>query len=126
MMLDDDALDRALFALPLEEPPADLRASILTATVYRPVPAFATWEAVLLGVAAAVTVWLLVLLTMGGGSLFVHTATAIFTGATHLLSNVSVLAWLGAGAATAWWLSLFTGSQPFTLASQRSESRSSR
>ena len=36
----DDALDRALFALPLEEPPADLRASILTATVYRPAPAF--------------------------------------------------------------------------------------
>ena len=34
----DDALDRALFALPLEEPPAGLRASILLATAYRPAP----------------------------------------------------------------------------------------
>ena len=29
-----DDLDRALFALPLEEPPAGLRASILRATVF--------------------------------------------------------------------------------------------
>ena len=36
----DDELDRALFALPLEEPPADLRARILAATVCGSAPAF--------------------------------------------------------------------------------------
>ena len=34
----DDDLDRALFALPLEEPPADLHGRILAATVLRPAP----------------------------------------------------------------------------------------
>ena len=31
----DAALDHALFALPLEEPPGDLRARILSATIYQ-------------------------------------------------------------------------------------------
>ncbi len=39
MIDDDDALDRALAALPLEEPPADLHARIMAATVYAPAPA---------------------------------------------------------------------------------------
>jgi hypothetical protein len=123
---DHDALDAALFNLPLEEPPADLRASILATTAYRPQSAFAPWEAVLVGGAAAVILWLIVLLAMGGGPLFVHTFSAIGSGATRALSNVSTLAWLAAGAATAYWLVLFTGSQPFVLASQRSGRRSSR
>ncbi len=40
----DDELDRALFALPLEEPPADLHGRILAATVLRPAPTFRVWE----------------------------------------------------------------------------------
>ena len=119
MYRDDDALDRALFALPLEEPPADLRASILTSTVYRPAPVFSFWEITGLGVMAAVLVWLVALIAMGGGSLFLHTISAIVTTVARPLSNVTTLAWLGAGAATAFWLTFFTGSQPFTLASQR-------
>jgi hypothetical protein len=119
MYRDDDALDRALFALPLEEPPADLRSSILTATVYRPAPAFALWEITALGAMAAVLVWLIALIAMGGGSLFMQTISAIASTAARPLSNVTTLAWVAAGGATAFWLSFFTGSQPFALASQR-------
>jgi len=119
MYRDDDALDRALFALPLEEPPADLRASILTSTVYRPAPVFSFWEITGIGVMAAVFVWLVVLIAMGGGALFLHTISTIVTTVARPLTNVTTLAWLAAGAATAFWLTFFTGSQPFTLASQR-------
>jgi hypothetical protein len=119
MYRDDDALDRALFALPLEEPPADLRASILTSTVYRPAPVFSFWEMTAFGVLAAVLVWLVALIAMGGGTLFVHTISTIVSTVARPLSNVTTLAWLAAGAATAFWLSFFTGSQPFALASQR-------
>lgn len=119
MYRDDDALDRALFALPLEEPPADLRASILTSTVYRPAPVFSIWEITAFGVLAAVLVWLVALIAMGGGSLFLHTISAIVSTVSRPLSSVTTLAWVAAGAATAFWLSFFTGSQPFMLASQR-------
>jgi len=34
----DDELDRALFALPLEEPPADMHQRIMSATVLRAAP----------------------------------------------------------------------------------------
>jgi hypothetical protein len=118
---DDDALDRALFALPLEEPPADLRASILTATIYRPAPAFAWWEIAAFGAMAAVLVWLIALIAMGGGTLFLHTISAIALAVVRPLSNVTTLAWVAAGGATAFWLTFFTGSQPFALASQRVE-----
>ena len=53
MSYDDDDLDRLLFALPLEEPPADLRASILTATAYRAAPVFKPWEVSIIGGVAA-------------------------------------------------------------------------
>jgi hypothetical protein len=119
MYRDDDALDRALFALPLEEPPADLRTSILTATIYRPVPAFAWWEIAALGAMAAVLVWLIALIAMGGGTLFVHTVATIVSTASRPLTNVTTLAWIAAGTATAMWLVFFTGSQPFAPLAQR-------
>jgi len=52
----DDELERALFALPLEEPPAGMHQRILAATIYRiPVaPAFRTWELWMLSLAVAV------------------------------------------------------------------------
>ena len=68
MMYDsDDALERALFALPLEEPPADLRGAILASTAYRPAAPFSVWEVAGLGAVAAITLWLVVLIAMGGG-----------------------------------------------------------
>ncbi|MBV8491051.1 MAG: hypothetical protein JO199_11035 [Candidatus Eremiobacteraeota bacterium] len=126
MYADDDALDRALFALPLEEPPAELRATILTATVYRPAPAFSFWEVAGLGAIAAVVVWLVVLIALGGGTLFAHTLTAIGTTVWRSVAHVSTLAWLATGIATAFWLTFFTGSQPFALAGQRSGRRNGR
>ena len=126
MYRDDDALDQALFALPLEEPPADLRASILTATVYRPAPPFSVWEVTLVGAMAAVLVWLIVLIAMGGASLFVHTLSAIASAFARPLTNVATLAWLAAGTATAFWLTFFTGSQPFAVAARRVQQKAGR
>lgn len=108
----DEALDRALFALPLEEPPADLRAAILTATVYRPAPLFKPWEIMLLGAIAAIATWLLAIVVLGGGTLFVHSLEAIASNAGDALSNYSTLAWIAAGGGAAIWLSIFTGFQP--------------
>jgi hypothetical protein len=129
MKMDDashDPLERALFALPLEEPPAGLRASILMATAYRPSPAFSVLELALLGALGAISVWLVVLLALGGGSLFVHTLSTIGSTASRALSSAATLAWLAAGGATAVWLSVFTGSQPLLAAPYRSEGRAGR
>jgi hypothetical protein len=122
----DDALEAALFALPLEEPPEGLRASILTATVYRPAPAFMPWEIAGIGVVAAIGVWLAVMIAMGGGTLFVHSLGSIGETLAHAFSNGANLAWTAVGIATAVWLTLFTGSQPLALVGQRSERRGSR
>jgi hypothetical protein len=126
MNMDEDALDQALFALPLEEPPAGLRASILLATAYRPSPAFSVLELAVLGAAGAIGIWLFVLLALGGGTLFVHTLETIGSFAARSLSSTTTLAWVAAGGATALWLSLFTGSQPLAVAPHRSGRRASR
>jgi hypothetical protein len=110
----DDALDAALFALPLEEPPADLRAAILTATVYRPTPVFSFRELAFLGLICAVMVWLVVEMIAGGTTLFQHSLQAVGTVLVNTMSNGATLAWIAAGGATAIWLSLFTGFQPRT------------
>ena len=120
-----DELDRAILDLPLEEPPAGLRASILLATAYRPAPAFSFAELAVLGALGAVAVWLVILLVLGGGSLFVQTVSAIASTISRTLSNGAVLAWLAAGGATALWLTLFSG-HPLVLAAHRSERSSSR
>ena len=112
MKYDDDALDRMLFELPLEEPPVDLRAAILTATIYRPAPIFKPWEIVALGAIAAVFVWIIAMIAMGGGTLFFYTLQTIGVTAGKALSNLTTLAWIAAGGATAIWLSIFTGFQP--------------
>ncbi len=77
MNMDDEALERAIFELPLEEPPDGLRASILLMTAYRPAPAFSFLELAAVGSLGAVALWMAVLLVLGGGSLFVHTLATI-------------------------------------------------
>jgi hypothetical protein len=121
-----DELERAILDLPLEEPPQGLRASILLMTAYRPQPAFSFLELAALGTLGAVALWLIVLLVLGGGSLFVHTLATIGSALSRTFSNVAIVAWLAAGGATALWLTLFTGSQPLAAASHRSVSRDSR
>ena len=121
-----DELDQAISALPLEEPPPGLRASILLATAYRPAPAFSMLELALIGTIGAVGLWLIVLLISGGGTLFVQTLTVIGSFLSRALSNPTTVEWLAAGGAAALWLSLFTGFQPVVAASQRSGRRAGR
>jgi hypothetical protein len=115
-----DELERAIMELPLEEPPEGLRASILLATAYRPAPAFAFHELAVIGTLGAVALWLIVLLVSGGGSLFVHTLSTISSVVLRSFSNAAFLSWLAAGAATALWLTLLTGSHPLAALSHRS------
>ena len=124
--MDDERLERLLLELPLEEPPAGLRASILLATAYRPAPAFSVLDLVLLGSLGAFAVWLVVLLVIGGGSLFIATLATIGSAFSRVFSNGGTLAWLAAGGATALWLTLFTGSHPRAPAAHRSGRESSR
>jgi len=124
--MDDSELERALFALPLEELPKGLRSSILLATAYRPAPVFSLLDLAALGAAGAIAIWLVALLVLGGGSLFVHTLGLIGSFASRFFSNATTLAWLAAGGATAIWLSLFTGPQPAGLLSYRSRRRAER
>jgi len=126
MTMDDNELERALFALPLEEPPAGMRASILMSTAYRPAPAFSFLELAALGALGAVALWMVVLLVLGGGTLFIQTLAAIGNVASRVLSNATTLAWLAAGGATALWLTLFTGYQPLGVAPHRSGTRAER
>jgi hypothetical protein len=107
----DDALDAALFALPLEEPPANLRASILAATIYRPAPFFSLGEVLGLGAILAVMLWLVVQMIAGGGPLFVHSLQALGAGTQRVFSNITLLAWIAVGGATAIWLSIVPGFQ---------------
>ena len=53
-----DDLDRALRALPLEEPPPGLHQGIMAATLYRPALPFKQWETWVVGTLCALTIWL--------------------------------------------------------------------
>ncbi len=122
-----DELERAIMELPLEEPPDGLRASILLATAYhRPVPAFSLHEVAVFGTLGAVALWLIVLLVSGGGSLFVHTLSAISSVVLRSFSNVAFVSWLAAGSAAALWLTLLTGSHPIAALSHRSDRQDAR
>jgi len=106
---DFDDLDRALFALPLAEPPPGLRQSILNATVYAPAPAIAApvqlWEIVAAGTAVAIGVWLIFALVVYKG--FAASFDADVVATLRAVLNPSALIWLGAGSAVTAWLTLF-------------------
>lgn len=105
----EEELERALFALPLEEPPAGMHAAILAQTIYRAPAAAARWElAGLLSVAFAVCalVWMI---AAGGGSLFDRTLLAAFAYGERALSSLQTLLWLAIGCATAFAVSLSFG-----------------
>lgn len=93
----DDELERALRALPLEEPPAELRGRVLAAVAAPPQPALRPWELPVLGTVVALAVWLcLVAPTLG--------ALARATG----LISLSTLLWCAIGLSSAWWISHLT------------------
>jgi hypothetical protein len=102
----DDELDRALFALPLEEPPADLHGRILAATVLRPAPTFRTWELWLLAGALALaawfTFWIFTSSPLNGSRL----SEEIEAGLRSLgLFQRATYVWTGIGLSSVWWIS---------------------
>jgi len=102
----EEELERALFALSLEEPPTDLHAAILSRTIYRAPMIAARWElAGLISVAfaACVLLWMIV---AGGGTLFDRTVLSAASYAERALGSMQTLLWLAIGCATAFALSL--------------------
>jgi len=94
----DDDLDRALMALPLEEPPAGLRDAILRATVYAPPVASLAlrgWEIVLVGTLLAVGAWLAFALAQD--QLLSARVTAGLQSLVAALADPTTLGWLAAG-----------------------------
>jgi len=101
----DEELERALFALDLEEPPADLRASILAATIYRtPVPV-KVWEVWALGALCAVLTWALLLVVRGGAGPAVETISAYINQGLVLFLQPQTLVWTALGGCAALWIS---------------------
>jgi hypothetical protein len=103
----DDELERALFALPLEEPPVDLRARILAATVDRPRPAFRGWEIWLLGTAVAFMVWLMFMVGTSVPDIGATISRAISDGIDRVAPAISVscLMWTVLGMSFVVWIS---------------------
>lgn len=99
-----DDLDRLLFALPLEEAPADLRASILASTIYRPPFPIKAWEASLLGVLVAVSVWLGVMIARGGADAFMQTLGVFGTALSNVFLTENTWLWLALGGGIAFIL----------------------
>ncbi|HEY8321004.1 MAG TPA: hypothetical protein VIG46_04325 [Candidatus Baltobacteraceae bacterium] len=113
----DEDLERALFSLELEEPPADLRGRILAATCYRTPVIFKQWELVLLGAGLAVVAWMAFAIVTGGlPSLAGNIQDGIQT-VGKALSNTVTLSWIAAGGAVAVWLSLWAN--PSQLVSRK-------
>lgn len=112
MRFDDDSLDRAILAQQLEEPPADLRASILAATAYRVPPPFTLAEIVAAFCVAGLAVWAAIAAgpVIGGA-----VATAF--------SHVALALWLGVGVGVTITAELFTVSQPVFAAARRAKGR---
>jgi hypothetical protein len=108
MIDDDDALDRALAALPLEDPPARLHARVMAATVYRPRAVFLGWESWMIATLAAVALYL------GWVALRApHFSERIVDGVGRIvdagsLTSLNTLGWLAVGISVAWWLSQLT------------------
>jgi hypothetical protein len=102
----DDELERALFALPLEDPPPDLHARILAATINRPQLTFRAWEVWAVGTLVAFMVWLAFLVATSvpdfGGTI----ARAISYGVDRLADSVSptALLWMALGVSLVIWL----------------------
>lgn len=107
---DDDAIERALAALPLEDAPADLHGRIMLAVTHRPQPAFRPWELWVLGAAFAICAWL-VLALFG----------APFTGGSAVAEAIK--AWpgrvpqlvVGALTPSAWWVAVGVAATYLTL-----------
>jgi hypothetical protein len=101
----DEELERALFALPLEEPPDDLRASILAATVYRPPLPVKPWELWLVGGVLALLAWLLVLIAKGSAAPAFLEFDSYVTQGLSVFAQPATLFWVALGGGAVVWIS---------------------
>ena len=102
----DDELDRALFALPLEQPPPDLHARIMAATALRPGPTFATWEWLLLVVAVSLTIATTAWIFMSAPGSMQTLGNAVMSGMHALgLYSRATYVWFAIGLSSVWWIS---------------------
>ena len=106
----DDELERALFALPLEEPPVDLRARIFAATIDRPRLTFRAWEIGLIGTLLACMVWLTLMIGTSAPNLGETISRAVSAGVDRFVPTLSVssLMWMALGSSFAVWISQLT------------------
>lgn len=104
-----DAIDRALFALPLEEPPKGLRQSILALTVHAPSAAeerIGWWESLALGLGLALAAFLA--WSVVANPAFGAQIVAVLVTFGRVLSEPPMLAALTAGCSAVVWVSLMT------------------
>ncbi len=101
----DDDLEHALFNLPLEETPANLRASILAGTVYRQTLQVKPWEVWLMGGCVAMIAWFLALILRGGPGPVISTLDVVGAAILAVVSQPATLLWIALGGAAAMWLS---------------------
>jgi hypothetical protein len=110
----DDELERALLALPLEEPPVDLRARILAVTIDRPRLTFRAWEIWLLGTLFAFMVWLTFMVGTSVPDLGGAISRAVSEGIDRVVPALSVnaLMWMALGVSFVVWISQLSLPQP--------------
>ncbi len=109
-----DDLDALLFSLPLEEAPADLRGSILAATVYRPAPAFSPIDVGIIGAFAAIMLWFAVYLLTGHGGATLHWLSNAIGVGLQTLENPSTFIWIALGGAVTAWLAFIGNFMPLS------------
>jgi len=104
-----DDLDRALMALPLAEPPRDLRAKILARTIARPVAVFSTVEIWLIVTVGALVLWLGGLVALDAHALATRIAGGwnLVSARLDTLMTPSILTWAAVGGAIALWIVFF-------------------
>jgi hypothetical protein len=113
MYQDDDELDRAIFALPLEPLPAGLRASIMAAVTAAPGPVLSRWETFGIGAILALGAWLVLLFAHGNWDIG-RTLGPLALALGRALIVPDTLRWVGFGIAAALIVSLVSIPQRFT------------
>jgi hypothetical protein len=101
----DDDLDRALFNLPLEEAPANLRAAILAGTIYRQTLPVKPWEVWLMGGCVAMIAWFIGLILRGGPGPVASALDVMGAAILTVVSQPATLLWIALGGAAAMWIS---------------------
>ena len=101
-----DDLDRALCALPLEEPPPGLHQGILAATIYRPSLPFKAWETWLIGTLVALTIWLALFFhsAVSGDRIAALAHRAVSSVSELVLGDSAVVLWLAVGVSIVLWV----------------------